>query len=127
LSELLTLLPEGLDTVLGERGAKLSGGQKQRVGLARALLSNPGLLIMDEATSALDQTTQERISESISGARKSRTVIVIAHRMETIIGADLIVYLEDGAIKATGNLNQVMEQVPDFQKRILPILNHEKS
>jgi ABC-type multidrug transport system fused ATPase/permease subunit len=127
LSELLTLLPEGLDTVLGERGSKLSGGQKQRVGLARALLSNPGLLIMDEATSALDQTTQEKISQSISGARKSRTVIVIAHRMETIIGADLIVYLEDGVIKATGNLNQVMEQVPDFQKRIQPILNNEKS
>jgi len=115
LVDFVASLPNGLDTVLGERGSRLSGGQKQRVGIARAIYSNPGLLVLDEATSALDQITEGEISDSLLSVREGRTIIIIAHRMATILGADLIVYLENGYIRASGTITEVALAIPDFQ------------
>ena len=119
LSDYVASLPSGLDTLLGERGSRLSGGQKQRVGIARAIYTNPSLLILDEATSALDQITEEEISSSLLSIREGRTIIIIAHRIATILGADLIVYLENGSIRAAGTIAEVAEAIPDFQANLL--------
>jgi len=123
LSDYVASLPSGLDTVLGERGSRLSGGQKQRVGIARAVYSNPSLLILDEATSALDQITEGEISKSLLSIKEGRTIIIVAHRMTTILGADLIVYLEDGSIRATGTITEVADAIPGFYANLLDDLD----
>lgn len=91
-------LPEGLDTVIGDRGVKLSGGQRQRIGIARALYQNPKVLILDEATSALDNATEKEVMGAIEGLYGTRTLIVIAHRLSTIKKCDLIYEVKDGNI-----------------------------
>lgn len=95
-------LPDGYDTVVGERGLKLSGGEKQRVAIARTLLKNPAILILDEATSALDSATERDIQAALDRIASNRTTLVIAHRLTTIIGADLILVMEDGQIVERG-------------------------
>jgi ABC-type multidrug transport system fused ATPase/permease subunit len=99
LEEFVRALPDGLDTMIGERGATLSGGQKQRLAIARALVRSPQLLILDEPTSALDPATERDVIEAIEAARSGRTVIVIAHRMGTIERADQVLHLERGRIR----------------------------
>jgi ABC-type bacteriocin/lantibiotic exporter with double-glycine peptidase domain len=99
---------------LGQSGQGLSGGQKQRLGIAKAILTRPKLLILDEATSALDAETEFKISEAIRELRGKVTVIIIAHRLSTIKNADLVVYLDNGEIKASGTFAEVRTQVPDF-------------
>jgi ATP-binding cassette subfamily B protein len=95
-------LPEGYDTVVGERGLKLSGGEKQRVGIARTLLKDPPILLLDEATSALDTETERDIQESLRRMGEGRSVIIIAHRLSTVVDADRIVVLEHGRVAEEG-------------------------
>ncbi|WP_416399053.1 ABC transporter ATP-binding protein [Allohahella sp. A8] len=95
-------LPEGLDTQIGERGVRLSGGQRQRISLARALLKDPPILILDEATSAVDNETEAAIQRSMVKIRQDRTLIIIAHRLSTVVDADRIVVVEDGQILESG-------------------------
>ncbi|CDZ33349.1 YwjA [Neorhizobium galegae bv. officinalis] len=102
LEEMLAGLPQGLDTVIGERGVKLSGGQKQRVAIARMFLKNPPILILDEATSALDTETERAIQRSLAELSQGRTTLIIAHRLATIQGADRIVVIDGNGILEQG-------------------------
>jgi len=98
----IAALPQGYESMVGERGLKLSGGEKQRVAIARTLLKDPPILILDEATSALDSRTEEAIQATLDGAAKGRTTIIIAHRLSTIVGADQIVVLDAGRVAERG-------------------------
>jgi ABC-type multidrug transport system fused ATPase/permease subunit len=109
LGELLDELPDGLDTLVGERGLTLSGGQRQRVAIARALLAEPRILILDDATSSVDATTENRIKSALAEVMKGRTTFVIAHRLSTIALADEIVVLEDGEIAARGTHEELLD------------------
>jgi ABC-type multidrug transport system fused ATPase/permease subunit len=102
--------PEGLDTVIGERGIKLSGGQRQRVTIARALLANPRILLLDEATSSLDTESEALIQKSFDSLLEGRTTLVIAHRLSTIQRADLILVVEDGRIVERGRHTELLER-----------------
>ncbi|MCX6016404.1 MAG: ABC transporter ATP-binding protein [Chloroflexales bacterium] len=117
LREFAQSLELGIDTQVGERGTKISGGQRQRLGIARAMFTNPKLLVLDEATSSLDGLTEAAISEAVLGLKGSVTVIMIAHRLSTVRGADLVVYMESGRIIATGTFEEVRNQVPDFDNQ----------
>ena len=117
LADLVASLPEGLDSNLGERGAKISGGQRQRIGIARALFTKPKLLVLDEATSALDGETEESISNDIQNLKGSTTVVLIAHRLSTVRTADLVLYMNQGEIVARGTFEEVRKAVPDFDRQ----------
>jgi ABC-type multidrug transport system fused ATPase/permease subunit len=117
LNDFVNSLPNGVNTEVGERGASLSGGQRQRLGIARALITDPHLLVLDEATSALDGETELRIAESINKLKGKCTVIMIAHRLSSIRNADKVIYMDGGRILAIGTFAQVRAQVPDFDKQ----------
>ena len=103
--EIINGLPQGLDTVVGDRGVRLSGGQRQRIALARALLRKPTLLLLDEATSNLDQENERRILEALEGLRSTMTVVFISHRLSAVRCADQVVVIEGGRIVETDTGN----------------------
>ena len=101
-------LPDGYETMVGERGLKLSGGEKQRVAIARAILKQPRILLFDEATSALDSHTEKEIQASLAEVSKNRTTLVIAHRLSTVVDADEIIVLENGSIQERGRHQELL-------------------
>ncbi len=108
--EFITKMPRGFDTVIGERGMLLSGGQRQRISIARAILKNPPILIFDEATSSLDSESEFLIQEAIENLMKDRTVLIIAHRLSSIIKSDIIVVMENGEIVDQGSNKELLER-----------------
>ena len=108
--EFIEELPEGLDTVIGEKGVKLSGGQRQRLAIARAIMKNPPILILDEATSALDTESERLVQEALGTLMTDRTVLVIAHRLSTVTNADKIIVLEKGQIKEMGTHDELIQK-----------------
>jgi len=114
LGSFVESLPQQLQTPVGDRGTKISGGQRQRLGIARAMFTNPQLLVLDEATSSLDGETESQISDAIHHMKGTRTVIMIAHRLSTVREADVVIYLEGGKLIASGNFEEVRTKVPNF-------------
>jgi subfamily B ATP-binding cassette protein MsbA len=107
-SGFIATMPQGLDTVLGERGTRLSGGQRQRIAIARALLRDPPILILDEATSALDTESERLVQQAIERLMQDRTVLVIAHRLATVRDADEIVVLDAGRVVQRGSHEELL-------------------
>ena len=117
LSEFVRGLPQQLNTHLGERGIRISGGQRQRLGVARAMYTDPRLLILDEATSALDGQTELELSESIKSLKGKVTIVMIAHRLSTVRAADELAYMAPGQPPVIGNFESIRMQVPDFDNQ----------
>ncbi len=112
-------MPDGYDTLIGERGVRLSGGQRQRIGIARALYKDPSVLVFDEATSALDNITEKKIMRFIDKIGGKKTIIMIAHRLSTIKDCDIIYVFDKGKVVAQGTYCQLIESCPEFQKMAL--------
>ena len=125
LANLVEGLPEGLDTTLGKLQDGLSGGQMQRLGLARALYTKPGLLVMDEATSALDAESEAEIQRALDGMRGKVTVVLIAHRLNTIQHADKVILVEDGQVRDSGTFKELISRNPSVE-RVVDLMRVEK-
>ena len=117
LDSFVKSLPNGIETYVGERGTRLSGGQRQRLGIARAMFTNPKLLVLDEATSSLDAETEESLSSAIQSLKGKTTVVLIAHRLSTVRNVDLVVYLSEGKVQAVGSFEEVRRLVPNFDNQ----------
>jgi ABC-type multidrug transport system fused ATPase/permease subunit len=124
LESLIEMLPDGIDTVIGETGARLSGGERQRVALARALYANPDVLVLDEATAALDPHTEREVTHAIRNLKGTRTLIVIAHRISTVKECDRLIMLSDGRIHATGQFDNLVATNADFRALVAADLHH---
>ncbi|URR35325.1 ABC transporter ATP-binding protein/permease [Thermosynechococcus sp. HN-54] len=115
LATFVRSLPDGLDTVVGERGVRLSGGQRQRIGIARALYHNPSVLIMDEATAALDNQTEAGVMDAIQALSGEKTIIMIAHRLSTVMECDRLYLMANGQVAAVGNYQELLHISPEFR------------
>lgn len=118
LGDLVRTLPDGLDTLVGERGNRLSGGQRQRIGIARALYRRPQIMVLDEATSALDNETESRITQTLASVRGQVTTIVVAHRLSTVRHVDHLAFLADGRVEAAGTFEQVRDTSASFARLV---------
>jgi ATP-binding cassette subfamily C protein len=118
LEALVRAMPEGLDTMLGERGARLSGGERQRVGIARALYHDPQMLVFDEATSALDNESEYEITRATEALRGQKTMLVIAHRLSTVKSCDRLMLMRGGRIAESGDFAGLMARSPDFRRMV---------
>ena len=107
--EFIEQLPEGYSSFLGEQGVRLSGGQKQRLALARAILKDPGVLLLDEATSALDAESEHHVQAALNELMDNRTTLIIAHRLATVVHADMIVVMDQGKIVDTGDHKSLLK------------------
>jgi len=116
LEDFINSLPDGMNTMVGERGIRLSGGQKQRIGIARALYYDPGVLVMDEATAALDNETERAFMEAVKTLSGAKTILIIAHRLTTIEHCDVIFFINNGTLVAKGKYHELLEKSPDFRK-----------
>jgi ATP-binding cassette subfamily C protein len=125
LSDLIAGLPDGIDTPLGKLQDGLSGGQMQRLGLARALYTKPGLLVMDEATSALDAESESKIQKALDSMRGKVTVVLIAHRLNTIQHADKVILVEDGQVRDSGTFKELIARNPSVE-RVVDLMRVEK-
>jgi ABC-type multidrug transport system fused ATPase/permease subunit len=114
LDEFIAGLPNGVDTLVGDRGVRLSGGQRQRIGIARAMYVNPNVLVLDEATSSIDSTTEADISAAINRLHGRKTLIIIAHRLSTIRECDRVVFLDQGRLAASGRYDEVIKKNASF-------------
>jgi subfamily B ATP-binding cassette protein MsbA len=103
-------LPEGYDTLVGEHGVKLSGGQRQRLSIARAMLKNAPILLLDEATSALDTESERQVQDALEKLMKGRTTVVVAHRLSTVVEADLIHVIDRGRVAESGKHSELLEK-----------------
>lgn len=112
----ISKMPKGYNTLIGERGMKLSGGEKQRIAIARAMLKNPPILVLDEATSALDSESEKLVQEAIETLMKNRTVILIAHRLSTVINADKIVVIDKGCVAEVGKHQELIDKGGIYSK-----------
>lgn len=111
-------LPKGYDTMIGERGVRLSGGEKQRLAIARAILKNPGIVVLDEPTSALDSITEAKVQKGLEALISGRTAITIAHRLSTVRNADKIIVLKDGKIAAIGTHGELLRTYPEYREMV---------
>jgi ABC-type multidrug transport system fused ATPase/permease subunit len=117
LGSYMATLPNGVDTSVGESAVRMSGGQLQRLGIARAIYTQPKLLVLDEATSSLDGRTESEVSDAILALRGKITIVLIAHRLSTVLKADKLVYLQDGKILSIGTFDQVRQAIPEFAEQ----------
>jgi ATP-binding cassette subfamily C protein len=120
LSTFVDSLPEGAETIVGEHGVRLSGGQRQRIAIARALYSDPSILILDEGTSALDSATESELMEALENASHDRTVIIVAHRLSTVQRADRIAFLDQGRIVDVGRFDELVARNANFRELAQP-------
>ena len=116
--EFVTKLPQGYDTLIGENGEKLSGGERQRISIARAILKDAPIILLDEATASLDTENESKIQRALSELIKNKTVLIIAHRMRTVSGADKIVVIKDGTIAETGTPSELKEKQGIFSSML---------
>ena len=118
LEDVVAALPDGVETIVGERGVRLSGGQRQRVGLARALYTRPSVLVLDEATSNLDHGTEQHVVETLAALPRGTTMIIVTHRTTSVRRCDRILYLDAGVIRAEGTFDEVTASVPEFSDSV---------
>jgi len=116
LHDFIMTLPDGYDTLVGEGGLTLSGGQRQRLAIARALAQKTEIILFDEATSALDNETQKGIQDAINNMKNEYTILIIAHRLSTVINSDKIMIMDDGKITATGTHEELLKSNKEYKK-----------